>query len=150
MRMSRRLAALGGKRYLVLFDSTKGGDQTSVTGGWTGAGSGPTSSISIGTTILCKHKRDDNESNSVTIKTVNSLDFYRYSSIHVLSKRTPETTYERVLVNGTQIAYANTVQETVIDISGITAATQVTVKQGGQTGFSFTITTEIYKIWLER
>ena len=151
MRMSRRIAIHNwGKRYLVLFDNTKGGDQTDITGGWTGAGSGPTSTINIDTTITCIHKRNDSEKNNVTIQTVNTFPFEKYSKLHVLSQRSPASIYQRPTVNDTELPTSDTTMETVIDISGITDATRIVIKQGGALNISSTLYTYIYKIWLEK
>lgn len=163
MRMSRRMGLLGGGGPLWLFDGTKGGDVTKNTGGWERVFNPDghyTSSAEVREDCLYfSHKRNDSKSNTVSLTTVNLIDFSKVSTLYCNAYRNTQSDYGRVvlyLVNasGNNVAQVQLNKQTAaivtsLDCSKVTEPCRVRLTGSGTKNVVAAISNYVTQIWGE-
>ena len=164
MRMARRIGFFGMPSGIVLFDKDKGGDQTRVTGGFTGGSGSDCVRITVSSSrIDCYHWRNDNEKNDATLRTTSKIDFAKLKTLYVRRTRTSgwggsSCNYAipvlRIMNGSTRLAQvslgaAYAQQDIALDVTALTGKYTVQIFLGGSLNISQTVHTYITKIWGE-
>lgn len=164
MRISRRMGIYAsGGGPLWLFDGDNGGDVTKVTGGWTitrDPSKYYTCDASVGANYIhLSHKRNDSNSNSVSVTTVNLIDFSKINTLYIGSYR--NVTHDNARPNvyllnesGNSVAVvtlskSKDVAIASIDCSKITVPCRVKILVGGAKNVATQISNYVIQIWGE-